>query len=125
MRFSLGRIFPKTIFGGEEMDLLRLLQIDSSLIGPEARESLLLADRIWREAGAPREMWALVAALEEILRRCKESGIWYAPILLQRKKALERGTWRVPRAARISFGFLACCIACCIACQVERHRVLR
>jgi hypothetical protein len=82
------------------MDLLRLLQIDSSLIGPEARESLLLADRIWREAGAPREMWALVAALEEILRRCKESGIWYAPILLQRKKALERGTWRVPQEFR-------------------------
>jgi hypothetical protein len=76
------------------MELLRLLQIDSSLIGSEARESLLVAERVWHEEGCPREGWALAAALEKILRRCAASGIWYAPVLLQRKKALERGTWR-------------------------------
>jgi hypothetical protein len=51
------------------MELLRLLQIDSSLIGPEARESLLVADRVWHPEGCPRETCALIAALEKILRR--------------------------------------------------------
>ncbi len=78
------------------MDLLRLLEIDRSLIDPEARRSLLVAEIVWREEGCPRETHALVGALEKILRRCGDSGIWYAPVLLQRKKALERGTWRVP-----------------------------
>ncbi len=76
------------------MDLLRLLEIDRSLIGPEAGKSLLVAERVWCEEGCPTEGWALAAALEKILRRCAASGIWYAPVLLQRKKALERGTWR-------------------------------
>jgi hypothetical protein len=76
------------------MDLLRRLQIDAPLIGPEARESLLLAE------GSRREPWALVAALEKRLQRCKSLDIWYAPVLLQRKKALERGTWRVPQEFR-------------------------
>jgi hypothetical protein len=76
------------------MDLLRLLEIDRSLLAPEAEKSLLLADRLWCEDGCPREPRRLVETLEKILQRCLTSGIWYAPILLRRKKALERGTWR-------------------------------
>jgi hypothetical protein len=76
------------------MEFLRLLEIDRSLVAPEAQKSLLLADRVWNEEGCPRETWALCGVLEKILRRCLDSNIWYAPVLLQRKKALERGSWR-------------------------------
>jgi len=82
------------------MDFLRLLEIDRKLVGPEAQQSLLLANRVWEEGGSPREPWAIVAVLEKILERCLVSGIWYAPVLLQRKKALERGTWRPSRSER-------------------------
>lgn len=76
------------------MEFLWLLEIEQNLVAPEAQKSLLLADRVWNEEGRPREAWALCAVLEKILRRCLDSNIWYAPILLQRKKALERGGWR-------------------------------
>jgi hypothetical protein len=36
----------------------------------------------------------LIDVLEEVLQRCGRQGIRYAPILLQRKKALQRGTWK-------------------------------
>ena len=81
------------------MEFLRLLEIDRSLLAPEAEKSLLLADRIWCEEGCPREPSRLVAVLEKILQRCLSSGLWYAPILLRRKKGLERGTWRPPACA--------------------------
>lgn len=61
---------------------------------PDARRSLLLAEKVWIENGSPLELWQLVRVLEEILRRCIASGIWYAPMLLQRKKAIERDSWR-------------------------------
>jgi hypothetical protein len=90
------------------MEFLRLLEIDENLVAPEAQKSLLLADRVWTEEGRPREVGALCGVLEKILRRCVESNIWYAPILLQRKKALERGSWRprsiAARAGRFSAG---------------------
>jgi hypothetical protein len=78
------------------MEFLRLLEIDRSLVAPEAEKSLLLVDRVWCEEGCPREPSRLVAVLEKILQRCLSSGLWYAPILLRRKKGLERGTWRPP-----------------------------
>ena len=81
------------------MDLLRLLEIDRSLIGPEAGKSLLLAERVWSEEGCPRDSRGLVIVLEKILRRCVAYGIWYAPVFLQRKKALDRGTWRPAKPA--------------------------
>jgi len=74
-----------------------VIEIDENLVAPEAQKSLLLADRVWNEEGRPRETWALCAVLEKILRRCLDSNIWYAPILLERRKALERGSWR-PRS---------------------------
>jgi hypothetical protein len=79
------------------MEFLRLLEIDRSLVTREAQKSLLLADRVWNEEGCPQEACALCGVLEKILRRCLDSNIWYAPVLLQRRKALERGSWR-PRA---------------------------
>jgi hypothetical protein len=85
------------------MDFLRLLEIDRKLVGPEAERSLLLADRVWQEGGSPREPWAIVAVLEKILQRCLASDIWYAPVLLQRKKALERGTWRPSKLESSAF----------------------
>ena len=78
------------------MEFLRLLEIDRSLVAPEAEKSLLLADRVCCEERCPREPSRLVAVLEKILQRCLSSGLWYAPILLRRKKGLERGTWRPP-----------------------------
>ncbi|HTQ61033.1 MAG TPA: hypothetical protein VMI32_12450 [Candidatus Solibacter sp.] len=76
------------------MDLLRLLEIDRTLLVPEAEKSLLLADRLWCEDSCPREPGRLVETLEKILQRCLTSGIWYAPILPRRKKALERDAWK-------------------------------
>lgn len=76
------------------MTLTKLLEIDESKIVREQQRSLLLAEKVWYEAGQPRERWELVRVLEEILLRCVASHIWYAPILLQRKKAIERDSWR-------------------------------
>lgn len=80
------------------MNVLQLLEVDTKLVTPEARQSLLLAERVWSEEGSPQEPRALSLVLEKILQRCMASGIWYAPVLLQRKKSLERGTWRPCRA---------------------------
>ena len=76
------------------MNLIKYLEIDEAQVQPDARRSLLLAEKIWTENGSPLERWELVRVLEEILRRCIASGIWYAPMLLQRKKAIERDSWR-------------------------------
>ncbi len=76
------------------MNLIKYLEIDESQVHPDARRSLLLAEKIWTQNGSPLERWELVRVLEEILRRCIASGIWYAPMLLQRKKAIERDSWR-------------------------------
>jgi hypothetical protein len=76
------------------MNLIKYLEIDESQVHPDARRSLLLAEKVWTENGSPLDRWELVRVLEEILRRCIASGIWYAPMLLQRKKAIERDSWR-------------------------------
>lgn len=69
------------------MELRRLLEIDQSLVAPEARKSLLHADRVWKEEACPREACTLVGIMEKMLRCCVDSNIWYAPVSLQRKKA--------------------------------------
>jgi hypothetical protein len=87
---------------GAAMDLLGLLEIDRSLITPESRRSLLIAEMVWSAAGYPQDRAGLCAVLEKILRSCTAQGIWYAPVLLQRKKAIERGTWRpLPKSRRM------------------------
>jgi hypothetical protein len=49
----------------------------------------------------------LCRLLERILRTCQQEGIRYPPILLRRKKEMQRGVWepaRVPSASRKPLG---------------------
>src|ERR1700679_3576632 len=75
------------------MTLTHLLEINSRLIMPEELASTGVAERIWRDFGCPTGVRALIDVLEKVLSECAQNGIRYAPILLQRKKALSRGTW--------------------------------
>jgi hypothetical protein len=78
------------------MTLTRLLEIDSRLVKPDEFGSVALAERIWRDYGCPTGVRELIDLLEMVLSECRQDGMRYAPILLQREKALRRGTW-VPR----------------------------
>ena len=79
------------------MTLTRLLEIKLSLLNFDEEPGLALAEQLWQGQGSPSEVRPLCDVLETILRRCKEEGILYPPILLLRKKGLERGSWS-PRA---------------------------
>jgi len=83
------------------MTLTRLLEINSKLVKAEEWPSIAVAERIWRGFGCPTGVRELTDLLERVLSECEQSGIRYAPIFLQRKKALHRGTWApvVPAAA--------------------------
>jgi len=83
------------------MTLTHLLEINSRLVKPQELASIGLAERIWRESGCPMGGRELIDLLERILSECRQLGILYAPIFLQRKKALHRGTW-TPRASVIT-----------------------
>jgi hypothetical protein len=83
------------------MTLTRLLEIDSRLVKPDEFVSVALAERVWREHGCPTGVRELTDLLETALSECRQGGIRYAPILLQRKKALHRGTW-APQADRVA-----------------------
>jgi hypothetical protein len=85
------------------MTLTRLLEINSRLIEPPELASVGLAERIWRECGRPTGARELTDLLEKVLSECEQTGIRYAPILLQRKKALHRGTW-APQIPVVSIG---------------------
>jgi len=76
---------PRTLCG--------LLEIQRKLVRQEELESLLLAERLWREAGRPVEPLDLRDLLEIVLRRCVSEGLTYAPVILLRKKSIDRGTW--------------------------------
>lgn len=73
------------------MTLTKVLKIDENLLGRETREAMYAAEGIWARRGSPRESEALAATLEEILATCKASGLRYPPVLLLRKKQVERG----------------------------------
>ena len=75
------------------MTLTKFLEIENRLLKPNEFASLAIAESLWVEHGSPTDGRALIDVLEMVLRRCVASGIMYALILLQRKKALERGTW--------------------------------
>lgn len=75
------------------MTLTLLLEINSRLVRPEELASLGVAERLWRGFGCPTGVRELIDLLEKVLLECGQCGIRYAPILLQRKKALHRGTW--------------------------------
>ncbi len=74
--------------------LARILEINRRLIQPEERMSLQIADRLWCEEGKPCTVPELSRCVERALRLCVSEGILYAPVLLLRKKSLDRGTWR-------------------------------
>jgi hypothetical protein len=75
------------------MTLTRLLEINPRLIETQELASIGFAERIWREHGCPTGVRELTDLLEKVLSECKQCGIRYAPIFLQRKKALHRVTW--------------------------------
>jgi hypothetical protein len=83
------------------MTLTKTLKIDQKLLGMESREAIYVAERIWAARGSPRESKALAAVLEDILTACQRSALRYPPVLLLRKKQLERGEFLLesPRAA--------------------------
>lgn len=76
-----------------DVTLTKFLEIEKRLLKPDELASLSIAERLWVEHGSPTDGRALIDVLEMVLGRCVTSGIMNAPILLQRKKALERGTW--------------------------------
>jgi hypothetical protein len=86
------------------MTLTRLLEINLRLLKPGELVSIQVAERIWKNYGSPTRVRELTDILEKVLSECGKDGIWYAPILLQRKKALHRGTWapRVEYVAAVS-----------------------
>jgi hypothetical protein len=86
------------------MTLTHLLRIDRKLVRRECEKGLYLAERIWSEAGQPTERRLLCDTLEVILDRCMASGVLFPPVLLKRKKELERGTWKpdLPGTGNIS-----------------------
>jgi hypothetical protein len=73
--------------------LTRLLDVNLGLLKAEEFHSLELAERIWIERGCPSKGRELIDVLEMVLSACERDGIQYAPVLLLRKKELERGTW--------------------------------
>ena len=83
------------------MTLTRLLEINRRLVKPVEFASLGLAEQIWVEQGSPTGARELMDVLEKVLSECCQNGIRYAPILLQRKKALHRGMW-TPSAEHVA-----------------------
>jgi len=78
------------------MTLTRLLEVSMKFLKPDEIASIGLAERIWRECACPTGVRELTDLLEKAISECRQCGIRYAPILLQRKKALQRGTWSPP-----------------------------
>lgn len=75
------------------MTLTRLLDINLRILKSDEIVSVQVAERVWREHGSPTGVRELTDILEKVLTQCGQDGIRYAPIFLQRKKALHRGTW--------------------------------
>ena len=83
--------------------LTSLLEIKHNLVRIEHHESFTLAEAMWKECGKPIDPRGLIDALERILTACQQRRIFYHPVLLARKKALERGTW-VPTKISVETG---------------------
>jgi hypothetical protein len=75
------------------MSLGSLLKVETRFITEQQEKATRLAEREWIRAGCPRERCALIALLENIILACSECGYEYPPVLLKRKKQLERGEW--------------------------------
>lgn len=60
-----------------------------------------IAVRTWAELGNPTNRAGLSDALQLAIKRIQERGLRYPPILLRRKRALDRGDW-APKASSIA-----------------------
>lgn len=80
------------------MTLTKLLEVNLRLLEPGDATRLAYAESLWRSRGCPCEPSALCEVLELILVRSQREGIGYPPIVLKRKRQLERGFWK-PRTA--------------------------
>ena len=78
------------------MTLTRLLEIESRLLSRAARSSMEIAQQVWAEHGRPVDGPSLIEVLEEAMQTCQQGGVRYPPILLKRKKELQRGEWSPP-----------------------------
>jgi hypothetical protein len=76
------------------MTLTRLLEIETRFLRPGDATSLGMADGIWRRRDCPTDPRGLADVLEEAMKECSRSGVYYAAVILKRKRALERGTWK-------------------------------
>jgi hypothetical protein len=82
-----------------QVTLAQLLEIDRSLLLPDSLEGMTLAEKIWAKHGCPTDARGLADVLDKIMQFCRREGIRYPPVILKRKKGLERGTW-LPHAVR-------------------------
>lgn len=76
------------------MTLTSLLEIERRFLTDEDERCLLLAERLWAAYGNPQEARELCRTLESILCACERRGLRYPPILLRRKRELQRGDWK-------------------------------
>ena len=77
----------------KQMSLRRLLEVDTRLVTEPQEKAMLFAESVWLRAGSPQGRRPLILLLENIMRGCTENGYEYPPVLLKRKKQLERGDW--------------------------------
>lgn len=77
------------------MTLTDLLKIDQTRVGARHAPGLRFAERLWMDAGKPTEAGPLADFIESVLSRCGKLQITYPPILLKRKKQVERGEFRL------------------------------
>jgi hypothetical protein len=81
------------------MTLCRLLEIKMSLLRAEDHPAVEIAERAWSKAGRPITRRGLIAFLEAFVTTAVAEGYGYPPILLRRKREMQRGDW-APRETR-------------------------
>ena len=72
----------------------QLLELDTRRRKYEDKESVEMAARLWEKAGSPSARRDPNKLLESFLNAGQREGRYYAPILLRRKKELQRGDFR-------------------------------
>lgn len=72
----------------------QLLELDVRRLKYEDKESVEVAAGLWEKVGSPRARRELIEFLEKFLKACQGEGRYYAPILLRRKRELQRGDFR-------------------------------
>jgi hypothetical protein len=82
------------------MNLRRLLEVESRLLTEQQEKAMRFAESAWMKAGSPTERRPLIVLLENTMKGCIENGHEYPPVLLKRKKQLERGDWAPRQVAR-------------------------